>query len=60
MNKLPDEIVIDVTDLGLGKTVFVSDVKSDDYVLLTPATTAVCAVKATRASRGAAAAEAEK
>jgi large subunit ribosomal protein L25 len=60
MNKLPDEIVIDVTDLALGKTVFVSDVKSDDYVLLTPATTAVCAVKTTRASRGAAAAEEEK
>ncbi len=56
MDKLPDEIVIDVTDLGLGKTVFVGDLASDDYVYLTPATTAVCAVKVTRASRGAAAA----
>jgi large subunit ribosomal protein L25 len=60
MDKLPDEIVVDVTELGLGKTIFVSDIRSDDYVLLTPATTAVCAVKATRASRGAAAAAEEK
>ncbi len=59
MNKLPDEILIDVTDLGLGKTIFVGDIQSDDYVLLTPPTTAVCAVKMTRAARGAAAAAAE-
>ncbi len=56
MDKLPDEIVVDVTDLGLGKTVFVGDLSSDDYIFLTPATTAVCAVKVTRAARGAAAA----
>ncbi|MCD8186298.1 MAG: 50S ribosomal protein L25/general stress protein Ctc [Rikenellaceae bacterium] len=56
--KLPDEIVIDVTDLGLGKTIFVEDLSSQDYIFLTPATTAVCAVKMTRAARGAAAAAA--
>jgi large subunit ribosomal protein L25 len=60
MNKLPDEIVVDVTTLGLGKTTFVEDLKSDDYIFLTPPTTAVCAVKMTRAARGAAAAEASK
>lgn len=60
MNKLPDEITIDVTDLGLGKTVFVEDLKSDDYIFLTPPTTAVCAVKMTRAARGAAAAAANE
>ena len=59
MNKLPDEIVVDVTELGLGKTIFVGDIQSDDYVLLTPPTTAVCAVKMTRAARGAAAAASE-
>ncbi len=59
MSKLPDEIVVDVTELGLGKTIFVSDIQSDDYVLLTPPTTAVCAVKMTRAARGAAAAASE-
>ena len=58
MNKLPDEIVVDVTELGLGKTVFVGDLQSDDYLFLTPPTTAVCAVKMTRAARGAAAAAA--
>lgn len=58
MSKLPDEILVDVTELGLGKTVFVEDLASDDYTFLTPATTAVCAVKMTRAARGAAAAAA--
>jgi large subunit ribosomal protein L25 len=57
-NKLPDEIVVDVTELGLGKTIFVADLSSDDYQFLTPPTTAVCAVKMTRAARGAAAATA--
>ena len=59
VSKLPDEIIVDVTELGLGKTIFVGDIQSDDYVLLTPPTTAVCAVKMTRAARGAAAAAAE-
>jgi large subunit ribosomal protein L25 len=53
VDKLPDEIVVDVTSLGVGKTIFVGDLKSDDLKYLTPATTAVCAVRVTRASRGA-------
>ncbi len=53
---LPDELVIDVTSLELGKSIFVGDLKYDNLTLLTPATTAVCAVKMTRAARGAAAA----
>lgn len=55
VDKLPDEITVDVTTLGVGKTIFVGDLKSDDLKFLTPATTAVCAVRVTRASRGAAA-----
>ena len=55
VDKLPDEITGDVTTLGVGKTIFVGDLKSDDLKFLTPATTAVCAVRVTRASRGAAA-----
>jgi len=55
VDQLPDEIVVDVTTLGVGKTIFVGDLKSDDLKFLTPATTAVCAVRVTRASRGAAA-----
>ena len=57
IDDLPDAIEIDVTDLGLGKSVFVGDLGYDKLTLLTPATTAVCAVKMTRAARGAQAAE---
>jgi len=55
---LPDEITVDVTSLGVGKTIFVGDLEIEGLKFLTPATTAVCAVHVTRASRGAAAAEA--
>lgn len=53
---LPDSIRIDVTNLGLGKSIFVGDLNIENVTLLTPATTAVCAVKMTRAARGAQAA----
>ncbi len=56
LDKMPDELVVDVTDLELGKSIFVGDLKYDGMVILTPATTAVAAVKMTRAARGAAAA----
>jgi len=56
MENLPDAIEVDVTSLGLGKSIFVGDLKFDNIVILTPATTAICAVKMTRAARGAAAA----
>lgn len=56
LDKLPDELVIDVTELELGKSIFVGDLNYDGLQILTPATTAVCAVKMTRAARGAAAA----
>ena len=54
---LPDTLDIDITNLGLGKSIFVGDLKYDNITLLSPATTAVCAVMMTRAARGAAAAE---
>ncbi len=54
---LPDELIVDVTELDLGKSIFVGDLKYDNLSLLTPATTAVCAVKMTRAARGAQQAE---
>ena len=57
LDKLPDEIVVDVTSLGVGKTIFVGDLQFEGLKFLTPATAAVCAVRVTRASRGAAAAE---
>lgn len=55
---LPDTLQVDITELGIGKSIFVGDLKYDNLTLLTPATTAVCAVMMTRAARGAAAAEA--
>lgn len=56
VDRLPDEIVVDVTNLGVGKTIFVGDLKFEGLRFVTPATTAVCAVRVTRASRGAEAA----
>ena len=57
VDQLPDEIVVDVTPLQVGQTIFVGDLKMENIKFVTPATTAVCAVRVTRASRGAAAAE---
>ena len=54
VENLPDELVVDVTTLGVGKTIFVGDLKFENLKFVTPATTAVCAVRVTRASRGAA------
>ena len=56
LEQLPDEIIIDVTDLDLGKSIFVGDIEREGLAMLTPATTAIAAVKMTRAARGAAAA----
>ena len=55
LENLPDELVVDVTPLKVGQTIFVGDLKFENLKFLTPATTAVCAVRVTRASRGAAA-----
>ena len=54
VENLPDEIVVDVTELGVGKTIFVGALEFENLKFITPATTAVCAVRVTRASRGAA------
>ncbi len=50
---LPDEITVDVTALELGKTIFVGDLSVENVKFITPATTAVCAVRVTRATRSA-------
>ncbi|UKI38897.1 MAG: hypothetical protein L6V35_06280 [Alistipes putredinis] len=44
VENLPDELSIDITDLGIGKSIFVGDLHYDNLTLLTPATTAICAV----------------
>ena len=51
LDKLPDEVVVDVTPLKVGQTIFVGDLKIDGVSFVTPATTAVCAVRVTRATR---------
>ncbi len=59
VENLPDELTIDITELGIGKSIFVGDLKYDNLVLLNPASTSICAVIITRAARGAAAAAEE-
>ncbi|MDR0659224.1 MAG: 50S ribosomal protein L25/general stress protein Ctc [Prevotellaceae bacterium] len=63
VDKLPDSLPIDITNLGLGKSIFVGELEYDDLTILTPKNSIVCAVKMTRAAMGAqaaAAAEAKK
>ena len=50
---IPDEIVVDVTPLKVGQTIFVGDLQHENLTVMTPATTAVCAGRVTRASRAA-------
>ncbi len=58
LKDLPDELVVDITELGIGKTIFVGDLSYDNLRLLNPASTAVCAIRVTRAAAAAAAAAA--
>lgn len=50
MENLPDEIIVDITNMKLGSSTFVGDIQQENVTMLTPATTAICAVKATRAT----------
>jgi large subunit ribosomal protein L25 len=56
--QIPETLEIDVTDLALGKTIKVADLNFEGLEIATPAQVVVCSVKATRASRSAAATEA--
>ena len=53
--KVGGKLALSARTLGVGKTIFVGDLKFENLKFVTPATTAVCAVRVTRASRGAAA-----
>jgi len=57
-NAIPERLVIDVTPLGLGKTIKVGELNYEGLELLNAKDAVVCAVKLTRAARGAAAAAA--
>lgn len=52
---IPEKLVIDVTKLGLGKTVQVGQLKYDNIEILNAKNAVVAAVRLTRAARGAAA-----
>lgn len=58
LKDLPDTLDIDITTLGLGKTIMVGELNFPNIEILNPNSTVVCAVKMTRAARGAAAAAA--
>ncbi|MDR1023011.1 MAG: 50S ribosomal protein L25/general stress protein Ctc [Prevotellaceae bacterium] len=53
---LPDVLNVDISALGLGKSIFVADLSFENITILTPKSAVVCAVKMTRAAIGAAAA----
>ena len=56
--QIPEMLEIDVTNLALGKAIKVADLNFEGLEIATPAQVVVCSVKATRASRSAAATEA--
>jgi large subunit ribosomal protein L25 len=58
-SNFPEKLTINVSDLGLGKVIQVSDLKFDNLELLNAKDNVVAAVKLTRAARGAAAAAAK-
>ena len=57
--QIPEILEIDVTELKLGKAIKVAELNFDGLEIATPAQVVVCSVKATRASRSAAAAAEE-
>ena len=57
-NAIPERLVIDVTPLGLGKTIKVGELNYEGLELINAKDAVVCAVKLTRAARGAQAAAA--
>ena len=58
-NNMPERVVINVTKLGLGKTIKVGELHYDNMEILNAKEAVVCAVKLTRAARGAQAAAAK-
>ena len=57
--QIPEVLDIDVTELKLGKAIKVAELNFEGLEIATPAQVVVCSVKATRASRSAAAAAEE-
>ena len=51
---LPDELPVDITTLGLGKQINAGDLKFDGIQIVSPKSTLICQVRATRNSAAAA------
>lgn len=49
IDKLPDDITIDVSSLQLGKQISAGDLQYDDFKIVSPKHMIICAVKMTRA-----------
>ncbi|NLX65986.1 MAG: 50S ribosomal protein L25, partial [Bacteroidales bacterium] len=54
-SKLPEELVVNVDQLELGKSIQVGQLHFEDVEVLSAKNTVVCRVQLTRAARGAAA-----
>ena len=52
-DKIPEKLVVDVTSLGLGKTIKVGELNYEGLELVNSKEVVVCAVQLTRAARGA-------
>lgn len=51
--KLPDALILDVTELEVGLTIKVRDLKYDDFTILDPKNAVIVSLKTTRAVKGA-------
>ena len=56
-NLIPERLIVNVSHLGLGKTIKVGELNFENLELLNDKEAVVCAVKLTRAARGAQAAQ---
>ena len=56
-NVIPERLVVDVTSLGLGKTIKVGELHFEGLELVTSKEVVVCQVKMTRGARSAASAD---
>jgi len=51
VNDLPDAISIDVTHLGIGKSIMVSELSFDKFTVIEPKSMVIATIKTTRAAR---------
>ena len=54
MKDLPDQLDIDITKLGIGENIVAGDLQYENVTILSPKSTIICGVKATRQSAQAA------